>query len=50
MNPDSTFPPPSEAPTLRDLDALAWSLDLDQDVYEEIAPPSAEATERGRRA
>jgi hypothetical protein len=40
---------PSEAPTLRDLSALAWSLDLEADVDDPVpgAPPVSE--DGGRR-
>jgi hypothetical protein len=48
--PDSTLPPPSEPPTMRDLSALAWSLDLEQDIDEAVPSAWDEPSERGRRA
>jgi hypothetical protein len=41
--------PEDERPTTRDLDALAWSLDLEQDIDEAILPSFVDY-DRGRRA
>jgi hypothetical protein len=45
VSPD-TLDIPSEPPTVRDLTALAWSLDLDEDIDEQPEP----STDGGRRS
>jgi hypothetical protein len=46
--PDARIDTPEDAPTLRDLSALAWSLDLEADIDEQ--PSSIDAHDGGRRA